>query len=180
MTTPAATGVDEILALYERWGTEHYDEDLAQLDHALQTAAHARADGATPPVVAAALLHDVGHLLDLRGDPAGPHERTGPAWLGSLFPASVTEPIRLHVAAKRYLCATHPGYAATLSAGSTASLVRQGGPMSRDEAAAFELAPGWADAVALRRWDDLGKADDVVVDGLATYDALLREVACGS
>jgi [1-hydroxy-2-(trimethylamino)ethyl]phosphonate dioxygenase len=172
------TTVDEVLALYERWGGERYDEEVAQLDHALQTAALAAAAGATDAVVAAALLHDAGHLLALRGDPPGPHERTGPAYLTPLFPAAVTGPIALHVAAKRYLCAVEPAYAAGLSAGSTRSLARQGGPMSPADAAAFADDPAGADAVALRRWDDAGKVDGLAVPGLAAYESLLRGLAC--
>lgn len=170
--------VDDVLALYRRWGHEHYDEDLAQLDHALQTAALAAAAGAADAVVAAALLHDVGHLLARRGDPPAPHEAAGPAYLAGLFPAAVTDPIARHVEAKRYLCAIEPGYAAGLSGGSTRSLRRQGGAHSPAEAAAFEAAPGWTDAVALRRWDDAGKVDGLAVPGLAAYEPLLRALAC--
>ncbi len=172
------TSVDEVLDLYHRWGGERYDEDVAQLDHALQTAALAAAAGAPGPVVAAAVLHDVGHLLALRGDQPGSHERTGPAFLAPLFPPSVTGPIALHVAAKRYLCAVEPAYLTVLSAGSTHSLRRQGGPMSGGEVAAFEARAGWPDAVALRRWDDAGKVDGAAVPGLASYEPLLRSVAC--
>jgi predicted HD phosphohydrolase len=172
------TTVDELLDLYERWGAEHYDEEVGQLDHALQTAALATADGAAEPLVAAALLHDAGHLLELRGGPVGPHERTAPAFMAELFPASVTTPIALHVAAKRYLCAVEPTYHAGLSAGSQRSLRRQGGPMAAAELAAFQATPGWADAVALRRWDDAGKVDGAAVPGLASYEPLLRSLAC--
>lgn len=172
------TSVDEVLELYERWGAERYDEEVAQLDHALQTAALAAEAGAVDPVVAAALLHDVGHLLALRGDPIGPHERTGADLLATLFPSSVTVPVALHVAAKRYVCAVEPGYPTVLSAGSVRSLRRQGGPMSAAEVAAFETRPGWVDAVALRRWDDGGKLVDVDVPGLADYEPLLRSLAC--
>ena len=170
------TTVDAVLDLYDRWGAEHYDEDVGQLDHALQTAALAAADGAAGPLVAAALLHDVGHLLEMSGGPAGPHERTAPAFLAPLFPASVTAPIALHVAAKRYLCAVEAGYHAGLSAGSQRSLQRQGGPLAAGELAAFEAKPGWADAVALRRWDDGGKVDGASVPGLASYEPLLRSL----
>jgi gamma-butyrobetaine dioxygenase len=174
----AAANVGEVLALYERWGHQHYDEDLAQLDHALQTAALAAASGAGDAVVAAALLHDVGHLLALRGDPFVPHEAAGPAYLAGLFPPAVTGPIARHVEAKRYLCAVDPAYAAGLSAGSIRSLARQGGPHSPAEAAAFEAEPGWEAAVALRRWDDAGKVDGLAVPGLATYEAPLEALTC--
>jgi gamma-butyrobetaine dioxygenase len=172
------TTVDELLDLYERWGAEHYDEEVGQLDHALQTAALAASGGAGEALVAAALLHDSGHLLALRAGPTGPHERTAPAFLAELFPASVTTPIALHVAAKRYLCAVEPDYHAGLSAGSQRSLCRQGGPMAAGELAAFRATPGWAGAVALRRWDDAGKVDGAAVPDLANYVPLLRSLVC--
>lgn len=171
------TSVDALLELYGRWGSDHYDEELSQLDHALQTAALAEAAGAPDETVVAALLHDVGHLLHLRGDRTGPHDRTGPTHLGGLFPDAVLAPIALHVEAKRYLCAVEPEYAATLSAGSTASLRRQGGPMSAAEVVMFESTPGWQVAVSLRRWDDAGKLPDLVVPGLAHHEPRLRALA---
>jgi predicted HD phosphohydrolase len=174
------TDVDEVLDLYDRWGAERYDEDVAQLDHALQTAALAAAAGAVDTLVAAALLHDAGHLLALRDGPGGPHERTAPAFLAALFPVSVTGPIALHVAAKRYLCAVEPAYHAGLSDASQRSLRRQGGPMSGGEVATFETTPGSADAVALRRWDDAGKLEGAPVPGLASYESLLRSLACSA
>lgn len=172
------TTVDDVVELYERWGADPYDEEVAQIDHALQTASRAVADGAPDALVAAALLHDVGHLLARRGDAPAPHERTGPAFLARAFPPAVTDPVALHVGAKRYLCAVEPGYAAGLSAGSVRSLARQGGPMSPGEAGAFEASPGWRAAVALRRWDDAGKVQGAAVPGLDTYVPLLRSVAC--
>jgi phosphonate degradation associated HDIG domain protein len=168
-----AASIEEIHALYERWGGEHYDEELSQLAHALQTAALAQQEGAGDELVAAALLHDVGHLLEMQAgaDDAGEvdrrHERTGPRYLADLFDEDVTGPISLHVAAKRYLCATDAAYAGGLSAGSTKSLERQGGPMTAAECRAFEAQPGFAEAVALRRWDDLGKVDGLDV---GTFD----------
>ncbi len=180
MTDAVARTVDEVMALYTRWGAQRYDEELRQLDHALQTAALARGARAVDEVVAAALLHDVGHLLDLaQGEGHRDrtadlrHEASGAAYLTGLFPPAVTAPIALHVRAKRYLVATDPNYAAVLSPGSTSSLARQGGPMDPVEVAAFEANPGWADAVALRRWDDQGKADGLDVPELASYRPLL-------
>lgn len=172
------TTVADVAALYERWGTDAYDEEVAQIDHALQTAARAAAAGAPDTLVVAALLHDVGHLLELRGDAPTPHERAGPAYLAELFPAAVTGPVALHVAAKRYLCAVEPAYTSVLSAGSVRSLARQGGPMSPPEATAFEAEAGWRDAVALRRWDDAGKVDGAAVPAFAGYLPVLRSVAC--
>lgn len=193
MSAVRAASVAEVLALYERWGAERYDEEVRQLDHALQTAALARAAGAAEPLVAAALLHDVGHLLDLADGPAdladGPanpavdlavdlrHEARGAAWLADLFGPVVTAPIALHVRAKRYLVAVDPAHAVTLSAGSTASLARQGGALDADEVTAFEGNAGWADAVALRRWDDQGKVDGLEVPDLASYRPLLDSLS---
>jgi len=171
------TSVADVLALYARWGGDPYDEEVAQLDHALQTAALAAGAGAADSLVAAALLHDVGHLLDLQGAPPEPHELSGPRYLGQLFPPAVTDPIARHVDAKRYLCAVEPSYHSGLSAGSRRSLARQGGPYSAAEVAAFEAAPGWQAAVALRRWDDAGKVDAAVVPGLDTYEELLWSLA---
>ena len=180
-----ASSVAEVLDLFERFGRQNYDEDITQLDHALQTAALARSEGAEPALVAAALLHDVGHLLELQaggvadGDVADDlaHERTGVRYLAAIFPAAVTGPIALHVAAKRYRCAVDPTYHAGLSAGSTASLARQGGPMDPTEAARFEANPAHADAVRLRGWDDAGKVEDLDVPTLATYLALLDSLS---
>lgn len=180
-----AGDVPEVLALFERWGTETYDEDVSQLDHALQTAALARAEGADDALVAASLLHDVGHLLELRegGVADGQteadlgHEGRGARWLAAVFPPQVTGPIALHVAAKRYRCHIDPGYHDGLSAGSRRSLVRQGGPMSPEEADRFAAHPASADAVALRGWDDGGKVSDLVVPDLASYRPLLDQLA---
>lgn len=176
--------VDEVLAQYERWGTSRYDEELLQLDHALQTAALARAADAPDSLVVAALLHDVGHLLDMSdGDGHRDrstdlrHEARGSAWLAELFPPAVTAPIALHVRAKRYRVAVDPAYAHVLSPGSTASLVRQGGPMDAAEVTAFESNPGWVEAVALRGWDDQAKVDGLAVPDLASYRTLLERLA---
>jgi predicted HD phosphohydrolase len=168
-----ATTVDDVVELYARRGADPYDEQVAQLDHALQTAALAVAEDAADALVAAALLHDVGHLLHLDGGSPGPHERTGPRYLERLFPRTVIVPIALHVRAKRYLCAVETAYAAGLSAGSRRSLGAQGGPLGPDEVAAFEATAGWHEAVTLRRWDDAGKRQDLDVAGIGAYRSLL-------
>ena len=170
--------VDQIVALYLSRGETAYSPDrVSHLEHSLQAAAQAVAAGAPDSLVVAALLHDVGHLLEMSGGPAGPHERTAPAFLAPLFPASVAAPIALHVAAKRYLCAVEHGYHAALSAGSQRSLRRQGGPLGAGDVAAFEAKPGWADAVSLRRWDDGAKVVGASVPGLAGYEPLLRSLS---
>ncbi|QXC59205.1 HD domain-containing protein [Aquihabitans sp. G128] len=182
---PAAP-VDDVLALFDHWGRERYDEAVTQLDHALQTAAHAQEQGAAPALVAAALLHDVGHLLELRDGGAADgeveadlaHEARGARWLAPVFGADVTGPIALHVAAKRYRCAVEPAYHAGLSPGSARSLVRQGGPMGPEEVARFERHPAHVDAVRLRGWDDAGKVTEgVAVPDLDAHRALLEQLA---
>jgi phosphonate degradation associated HDIG domain protein len=178
-----AASVDEVLDLYREYATDRYDEDVTQLDHALQTAALARAEGADDALVAAALLHDVGHLLDLAQhgqrststEDLG-HEGRGARYLAALFPPSVTGPIALHVRAKRYRCAVDPGYHDGLSDGSRASLVLQGGPMAAEEAAQFAANPASAAAVDLRRWDDGGKVDGIDVPALDDYRPLLESL----
>jgi phosphonate degradation associated HDIG domain protein len=181
--TARADSVVDVLALFERWGPQRYDEEVTQLEHALQTAALARAAGADDALVAAALLHDVGHLLELAdgGSRVGAvdlrHEARGAAYLAALLPSAVTAPIELHVRAKRYRCAIDPAYAGTLSAGSTASLARQGGPMDADEVDAFAALPGCAQAVALREWDDQGKVVDLEVGTLDHHRPLLERLA---
>lgn len=182
---PRATSVEEVLALYEGWGGQRYDEVVTQTDHAIQTAAVARAAGADDALVAAALLHDVGHLLAM-ADPDGStapaevdlaHEARGAAWLADVFGPEVTGPIAGHVAAKRYRCAVDPSYAAGLSTGSTRSLSLQGGPMDADEVRAFEATDGWRAAVALRGWDDDGKVEGLEVAPLPSYRELLERLA---
>jgi phosphonate degradation associated HDIG domain protein len=182
----AARSVVDVLDLFERHARQRYDEQVTQLDHALQTAALARTDGASDALVAAALLHDVGHLLALRDGTAADgqttvdleHEARGARWLARVFPPSVTGPIALHVAAKRYRCAVDPAYHAALSPGSQASLERQGGPMTAAEVARFEANPAHVDAVRLRGWDDGGKrTDGVTVPTLADHVPLLERLA---
>lgn len=178
-----ARNLAEVLELLECHGNDRYDEQVSQLDHALQCAALARAEQAPDTLVAAALLHDIGHLLALREGVGGPaevdlhHESVGARWLSRLFPATVTGPIALHVRAKRYLCAVEPGYLGRLSPASTTSLSHQGGPLSPDEAVGFQNLPHHAAAVRLRRWDDAGKVVGRQVDGLERHVDLLARLA---
>lgn len=191
MTTKVAATLDEVIDLYRRWGTEHYDEELSQLDHALQTAALAVRETADEALVVAALLHDVGHLIELANggsapseNPADPsrsdgspdlhHEAIGAKYLGGLFGPDVTEPIALHVRAKRYRCAVDATYAAGLSLGSSRSLQRQGGPLDAPAAAAFEQLRAAQAAIALRGWDDGGKVEGLDVPDLESYLPLLQ------
>jgi [1-hydroxy-2-(trimethylamino)ethyl]phosphonate dioxygenase len=178
--------VDEIFARFAAAGEELYiGEPVTIAEHMLQTAALARDDDAPPELVAAALLHDYGHLLtDLPEDAAEQgidtqHEELGHAFLEEQFPPEVTEPIRLHVAAKRYLVAVDESYRGELSPASIVSLELQGGPMSPEEVAEFERG-GHADAACrLRRYDDAGKDPLAVVPPLESYRPLLRSVLRG-
>lgn len=174
--------VDDILALFRQRGGERYGERVMQLDHALQCASLAAEAGAADALIAAALLHDYGHLIDDRGHMAerdgldGEHEAVGARALGAWFGPEVTQPVALHVAAKRYLCATSPGYLEALSPASRLSLDLQGGAFTPAEAAAFAALPHADDAVRLRRWDDWGKAiEPERRRGLESFrDTLLR------
>ena len=162
--------IEEIFAAFrERGATAYLGEPVSLAEHMLQTALAAENDGADPVMVASALLHDYGHLVhELPEDSAAHgvdtlHEEAGAAWLELHFTPRVTEPLRLHVLAKRYLCAVEPAYLAALSPASQLSLQLQGGPCSPAEVAAFEAGPFADEAVRLRRWDDIGK-----IAGLAT------------
>jgi phosphonate degradation associated HDIG domain protein len=155
---------ESILRLFrERGHAAYFGEAVSQTEHALQAAWAAEKTGAAAPLIAAALLHDVGHLQhDLPEDCAGAgiddaHEERGARWLAGYFSPAVVEPIRLHVAAKRFLCATEDGYFDQLSEVSRVSLRLQGGPFTPPEVAAFRLNPHAEAAVALRRWDEQAK-----------------------
>ena len=161
----------EIEALYARHGGESYGEGVTMLQHALQTAALALAEGADDNLVVAALLHDVGHFLQPTDDSYGyhKHDRSGGEWLAKRFGPAVSEPVRLHVAAKCYLCATEPDYFGKLSVASVHSLGKQGGPMSAAETAAFAALPHAQAATRLRRWDDGGKLEGLRVPDFPHY-----------
>jgi phosphonate degradation associated HDIG domain protein len=168
----SADPVGYILRLFkERGNTAYLGEPVSQTEHALQAAWAAERAGAGSPLIAAALLHDIGHLLhDLPEDCAehgidDTHEDRGARWLAQHFGPEVTEPVRLHVPAKRYLCAAEPGYIDGLSEASLRSLRLQGGPFTPEEAAAFRRHLHAEAAIALRRWDEQAKAR-----GLATPD----------
>lgn len=185
MTQPHSTDafVDSIFALFDQLGGTRYGEAVTQLEHALQCAHHARSAGDPDALVAAALLHDIGHLLQKQGEDAADrgvdalHERLGAAWLAKGFGSLVTEPIRLHVEAKRYLATRETGYLESLSPASSQSLDLQGGAMTEQEADAFSASPGFEAAVRLRRYDELGKVEGVAIAPLADYRDLLISLA---
>jgi phosphonate degradation associated HDIG domain protein len=170
---------DEIAALFAAHGQETYGEGVTMEEHSLQTAALALAERADDALVVAALLHDIGHFIEQPDDAFGyhKHDRSGGAWLASRFPPVVSEPVRDHVAAKKYLCAVEPDYFARLSLASKHSLEKQGGPMSAPEAAAFTRQDFAERAVRLRRWDDCGKVEGIEVPDLASYRELVTRLA---
>ncbi|MDJ0343676.1 TauD/TfdA family dioxygenase [Streptomyces sp. H10-C2] len=174
--------LDELAALFEGAGAEQYlGEEITQAQHMLQAAALAEAAGAGASLVAAALLHDVGHFhgpvsgADLMASDGtdNRHSHTGAERLARWFGPEVTEPVRLHVAAKRYLCAVEPDYFGKLSEASVHTLRVQGGPMSSAEVRAFEDEDFGADAVRLRRWDEAAKRVDARTPDFAHFRPLL-------
>jgi phosphonate degradation associated HDIG domain protein len=176
--------VNRITALFETRGdAAYFGEPVSQTEHALQTAFQAEAEGLADALVVVALLHDVGHLVhrlpediaDVGTDAR--HEDVAAQWLRQHFGPEVAEPIRLHVAAKRYLCAVEPTYAEQLSPASRQSLELQGGPFNATQIDDFHKQPFWQDAVRLRRWDDLAKIPDLKVPSLEHYRLRLEAAA---
>jgi phosphonate degradation associated HDIG domain protein len=179
--------VDEIQRLFETSGGSLYGGELVtQLEHALQAAMMAEDEEAGPHLIAAALLHDVGHLLhDLPDDAPEDgiddvHEQLAYKWLSAHFGPEVTEPVRLHVDAKRYLCAVEPEYWASLSPVSQHSLELQGGIFSEDEAREFEQSPYYDSGVRLRRWDDRAKVVGLDTPSLDHFLKYVRRAQRGA
>ena len=176
--------LSDIETLFARRGGEQYSgEPVTQLEHALQTAALAESNGADDELVTACLLHDLGHLVhDLGESPTlrgldDVHQYAALPFLRGLFPDRVLGSIQLHVDAKRYLCATLPGYEDALSADSKRSLKLQGGVFSADQAAAFIARAGAVDAVRLRQWDDLAKVEGGATPPLTHFLARAQRCA---
>ena len=168
------------MALLQEAGAHRYGgEAVSQLEHALQCAQLAEAEKAQPELVIAALLHDLGHLLHELGEDAAQqgvddkHQIRALHLLRRMFDAGVTEPIRLHVDAKRYLCRADPAYYDALSPASKASLQLQGGIYSVEAARRFITQPYGRDAARLRTWDDRAKTPGKTTPDLAYYEAML-------
>ena len=177
-----AQKIDTLFGYMEKRGQSFYDEVVTQLEHALQCAALAKQQDASPTLITGALLHDIGHIiLDEHNareaflDIDLSHEEVGAQYLAPFFPEAVTTPIRLHVPAKRYLCATDTSYHDGLSEASKRSLIVQGGAMSDEEREAFEQIPHFRDALTLRRWDDLAKVKGLEPAELETYRTIVQQ-----
>ncbi|MGC4109860.1 MAG: HD domain-containing protein [Nocardioides sp.] len=178
--------VQQLADLFAGPGAGDYlGEAVSMAQHMCQAGTLAQAAGASDELVAAALLHDVGHFRgtvtgqDLMAGRDNHHSDTGAAWLSRWFPPGVTEPVRLHVAAKRYLCAVDPAYAAQLSPASAYTLEVQGGPMDSEQVRAFEAEPFHAGAVVVRRWDDAAKDPDADTLGFESFRPLLERLVVG-
>jgi phosphonate degradation associated HDIG domain protein len=176
--------VDDILAVFQKRGSgAYFGESVSMTEHALQAAYFAGIAAAPPGLIVAALLHDVGHLVESVPDDLADwtvdahHEEIGSRWLAKRFRPEVSEPVRLHVPAKRYLLATDSAYFAKLSPASVVTLKLQGGPMAAHEVAQFETEPYYKDAVRVRQWDDQGKVAGLKTPGLGEYRALLEKLA---
>jgi gamma-butyrobetaine dioxygenase len=168
------TAVETIGEMFAGPGArDHLGEPVPIGEHMLQAGALAEAAGAESPLVAAVLLHDIGHLL---GEDEDRHGEAGANWLSQWFGDAVTEPVRLHVPAKRYLCAADAEYLGLLSAESVRTLSLQGGPMTAAEVTAFEALPYSRDAVSVRRWDDQAKDPAVTAPRFAHFARLLQAI----
>ena len=178
---PRLSSLDDINRLYAERGGLNYGEGVTQTEHALQCAALAEEQGASPSLVVAALLHDIGHLFADEADVAEArlddrHEAAGARALEGLFDEAVRAPIALHVQAKRWLCFREPGYHGALSPASQRSLELQGGPLDQAGAEAFEKSPYWREAVTLRRFDDTGKRQGLSYRAFADYTPLMHSL----
>jgi [1-hydroxy-2-(trimethylamino)ethyl]phosphonate dioxygenase len=176
--------VDDLLAIYGRRGAEAYfGECVSVTEHALQSAHFAQRAKVPAALIVAALLHDIGHLIESVPDEISDwthdarHEVSGARWLAAHFGPEVSEPVRLHVAAKRYLCATDAGYAKVLSAASVRTLQLQGGFMAAAEIAAFEAEPHFRAAIKVRRFDDGAKVAGLATADFRHYGPLLERLA---
>jgi [1-hydroxy-2-(trimethylamino)ethyl]phosphonate dioxygenase len=180
------TIADDIFAIYNSRGSAAYfGEPVSVTEHGLQAAYFAQAEHAPAALVLAALLHDIGHLIVDAPDDIAEwtddqlHERIGSGWLAKRFGPQVSEPVRLHVPAKRYLCATRPEYFDKLSPASVLTLKLQGGLMTAAEVAAFEAEPFFREALRVREWDDRGKIPGLTTPDLGSYRGLIDALRAG-
>jgi len=185
LPTPPADDdpVGETLDLFALRGDGRYGEVVDQRRHALQCATWAVDAGADDVLVAAALLHDVGHLLHRPGPGDAVdssvdrhHEAVGARWVAPRFGAAVARVIALHVLAKRYRCTVDPAYRALLSPASIRTLSAQGGLLDAAESARVVAHPGFDEAMALRFWDEKAKDPEAVTTGINEFVAVLARL----
>jgi predicted HD phosphohydrolase len=185
--SPTAGGapdpVADVLDLFASRGDGHYGESIDQRRHALQSATLAVADWADDCLVAAALLHDIGHLLSgpdrgasVDGAVDDHHESIGARWLAPRFGTDVARVVALHVTAKRFRCTFDPDYRAALSSASIQTLVAQGGLLEDGAAARFAAHPGSDRALTLRGWDERAKDPDTGTPGLEAFVPILQRL----
>ncbi len=175
--------VDFIADIFKRRGADSYlGEQVTMSEHMLQAALCAEEAGADDETIAAALLHDIGHYTNEFPEDAlaqgidNHHDAAGARVLQPFFPAEVTEPVRLHVATKRYLCAVDPTYFDRLSPASVHTLNLQGGPMDEAEAAEFARNPYLDLAVRVRKWDEEAKIENHTTPPFEHYAPILQRV----
>lgn len=165
-----------------RGGEEYLGEPVTMAEHMLQGAHFAEKAGEPEVIIVAALLHDIGHFtsefgtFSMADTKDRHHEDAGADVLERFFPTLVTDCVRFHVAAKRYLCATKPSYYNRLSEASVHSLNLQGGPMDAREVVAFEENPNLKEIVKMRYYDDAGKRDDLETQPYAYYAPMVQRV----
>merc|ERR1711892_702286 len=189
LTMSAAGAISSIFSLYDKWGVENYiGENVTQLQHAQQAALQAEEAGYGDLVIIGAFLHDIGHLLGMErslplmeqnGIPLGTvdHDEVGENFLKYLgFPSEVTQFVRGHVQAKRYLVYKYPDYHSSLSEASKGTLICQGGPMSAEEAAQFESLPNFSAILAMRKWDEAAKDVNIAATDNNKYKDIVRSV----
>ncbi|WP_108883218.1 (R)-1-hydroxy-2-trimethylaminoethylphosphonate oxygenase [Anderseniella sp. Alg231-50] len=175
--------------IFERRGGEEYlGEPVTMAEHMLQGAFLAEQNGEGEAIITAALLHDIGHftsefgMFSMDDTQDRYHEEAGASVLAGFFPSVVTDCVRHHVAAKRYLCAVDPDYFGRLSEASVHSLNLQGGPMDAGEVEAFQRNPNLAEIVKVRHFDDAGKLPDMAIPGFSHYAPMVQRVVdahCG-
>ena len=180
--------IEEVLHVirdtFESRGHANYGiEEVTQLQHALQSATLAEEAGKNAEAISAALLHDIGHLMheehlpeDIESNLDDHHEKRAYAWIKMHFGAAVADPVRLHVAAKRYLCTVDPDYTKQLSPTSYKSFLDQGGTMSEKEKTNFEAEPFYKEALELRRWDDFAKNRNKQTPPFTHFESYLNQV----
>lgn len=165
-----------------RGGEEYLGEPVTMAEHMLQGATFAEAAGMDEEIIVAALLHDIGHFTSEFGTYSPDdtedrhHEDAGAEVLAPFFPSLVTDCVKYHVAAKRYLCATKPAYFDRLSAASVHTLELQGGPMNAAEVAAFEANPNLKRIIAVRYLDEKGKEPEMQTPGFDHFAPMVQRV----